>query len=42
MKNNQSALSIKAASNVIKESAKARDKSIGDAKKNVTMSSNGL
>lgn len=33
MKNNQSALSIKAASNVIKESAKARDKSIGDAKK---------
>ncbi|MEB6231388.1 phage tail tape measure protein [Mammaliicoccus sciuri] len=33
MKNNQSALSIKAASNVIKESAKARDKSISDAKK---------
>lgn len=33
MKTNQSALSIQAASNVIKDSAKARDKSIGDAKK---------
>lgn len=33
MKNNQSALSMEAASNVIKESAKSRDKSIGDAKK---------
>lgn len=33
MKNNQSALSMEAASNVIKESAKSRDKSIGNAKK---------
>lgn len=33
MKDNQSALSMEAASNVIKESAKARDESISDAKK---------